>query len=44
MTIKNKYLLSLISQLVTKLQESHYFTKLDVYWESNNIQIKLGDK
>jgi len=29
-TIKNKYLLSLISELVTKLQKVYYFTKLNI--------------
>ena len=29
-TIKNKYLLLLISKLVTKLQKTCYFTKLDI--------------
>ena len=36
MTIKNKYLLSLIFKLVTKLQEAYYFTKLDIYIKPSN--------
>ena len=35
---------SLISELVTKLQEAYYFTKLDVHWKFNNILIKLDNK
>ena len=44
MTIKNKYLLLLISKLLLQLKSTKYFTKLDVYWSFNNIWIKLGDK
>jgi len=44
MTIKNKYLLSLISKLVTKLQGAHYFTKLDICWKFNNVWIKPGNE
>jgi hypothetical protein len=36
-TIKNRYPLSLILELVNKLQEAKYFTKLDVYWGYNNV-------
>ena len=43
-TIKNAYPLSLISDIVDKLQGSKYFTKLDIRWGYNNIQIKEGDK
>jgi len=43
-TIKNKYLLSLISELVTKLKGIYYFTKLNIYWRFSNICIKLEDK
>jgi len=43
-TIKNKYPLSLISKIVTKLQGDHYFTKLDVHWGFNNVHIKPGDE
>ncbi|SJL01348.1 uncharacterized protein ARMOST_04668 [Armillaria ostoyae] len=44
MTIKNRYPLPLISELIDKLQEAKYFTKLDVRWGYNNIQIKEGDE
>lgn len=44
MIIKNKYLLPLISKLVTKLQDVYYFTKLNVCWRFNNVHIKSSDK
>ena len=40
MTIKNKYLLLLIYELVIKLQEVYYFTKLNIHQGFNNINIK----
>ena len=43
-TIKNKYLLPLISELINKLQGARYFTKLDVRWGFNNVQMKDGDE
>ena len=36
-TVKNKYSLPLISELISQLQEVRYFTKLDVHWSFNNI-------
>jgi len=44
MTVKNKYPLLLISQLVSQLRRARYFTKLDVRWGFNNVRIKLGDE
>ncbi|SJL05182.1 related to TY3B TY3B protein [Armillaria ostoyae] len=44
MTIKNRYLLPLISELINKLQGAKYFMKLNVRWEYNNIRIKEGDE
>jgi len=44
MTIKNKYPLPLISELVSQLCRARYFTKLDVRWGFNNICIKSGDE
>jgi len=44
MTVKNKYPLPLISELMSQLCEARYFTKLDVYWDFNNIHIKPGDE
>ena len=43
-TVKNKYLLPLISELINKLQGAKYFTKLDVCWGFNNVQMKVGDE
>ena len=43
-TVKNKYLLPLISELVLQLQEVKYFTKLDVCWGFNNVWIKPRDE
>ena len=42
--MKNKYPLPLISELIEKLQEARYFTKLDVRWGFNNVRMKEGDK
>jgi hypothetical protein len=44
MTIKNRYPLPLISELIDSLQNARYFTKLDVRWGYNNIRIKEGDE
>jgi hypothetical protein len=44
LTIKNKYPLPLIQELVDKLSKAKYFTKLDVRWGYNNIRIKEGDE
>ena len=43
-TIKNKYSLLLIQELIDKTKQARNFTKLDVYWRYNNIWIKEGDK
>ena len=44
MTVKNKYLLPLIPELIAKLRGAKYFMKLNIWWGFNNIQIKEGDK
>ena len=44
MTVKNKYPLLLISELVLQLRGAKYFTKLDVCWDFNNVHIKPGDE
>ena len=41
-TVKNKYPLLLIPELIAKLRGAKYFTKLDVRW--NNVCIKEGDE
>jgi len=44
MTVKNKYPLPLISELMSQLRGARYFTKLDVCWGFNNVRIKPGDE
>ena len=44
MTVKNKYPLPLIPELIAKLRGARYFTKLDVRWGFNNVRIKEGDE
>jgi len=44
MTVKNKYPLPLIPELIAKLCGAKYFTKLDVWWGFNNVRIKEGDE
>ena len=44
MTIKNRYPLPLISELMDKLKGAKYFTKLDVRWGYENVRIKEGDE
>ena len=44
MTVKDKYLLPLISKLINKLRGAKYFTKLDVRWGFNNVQMKEEDE
>ena len=44
MTIKNRYPLPLILELMDKLQGAKYFSKLDVRWRYNNVCIKCGDE
>jgi len=44
MTVKNKYPLPLIPELIVKLRGAKYFTKLDIWWGFNNVWIKEGDK
>jgi RNase H-like domain found in reverse transcriptase/Reverse transcriptase (RNA-dependent DNA polymerase) len=43
-TVKNKYPLLLISELVNKLQDAKYFTKPNVCWVFNNVWMKDGDE
>ena len=44
LTVKNRYPLPLISDLLDALQNARYFTKLDVRWGYNNVRIKEGDE
>jgi len=43
-TVKNRYPLPLIFELVSQLCGAKYFTKLDVRWGFNNVRIKPGDE
>src|SRR5882724_6527131 len=45
-TMKNAYPLPLILDILNKVSEAKakYFTKLDIHWGYNNIQIKEGDE
>ena len=43
-TIKNSYPLLLISDIMDKLKGAKYFTKMDVRWGYNNVQIWKGDE
>ena len=43
-TIKNNYPLLLILQLVDKLKGCKLFTKIDLQWGYNNVQIRKGDE
>ena len=43
-TIKNSYPLSLISELIDSMGTKKVFTKMDLRWGYNNVQIKEGDE
>ncbi|GLB43475.1 putative retrotransposable element tf2 155 kda protein type 1-like [Lyophyllum shimeji] len=43
-TVKDRYPLPLISELINNLRGARYFTKLDVRWGYNNVRIKEGDE
>jgi len=38
-TVKNKYSLPLISELISQLRRAKYFIKLDVRWGFNNVRM-----
>ena len=42
-TIKNRYMLPLISKLITRVQGASLFSKFDIRWGYNNVRIK-GDE
>ncbi|CAK5273552.1 unnamed protein product [Mycena citricolor] len=44
MTIRNRYPLPLISELVHNLCGAKFFTKLDIRWGYNNVRIKEGNE
>ncbi|KAF9799987.1 hypothetical protein IEO21_10464 [Rhodonia placenta] len=43
-TVKNRYLLPLIAEMVDKLRGATLFTKFDIRWGYNNVRIKAGDE
>ena len=43
-TIKNGYLLPLISDLIDSIGKKKVFTKMDLRWGYNNVRIKEGDE
>src|SRR5712664_3648216 len=43
-TIRNRYPLPFIPDLISQVQDAHIFTKFDVRWGYNNIRIKAGDE
>jgi len=43
-TIKNRYLLPLIVDILDGVGKKKVFTKLDLRWGYNNVRIKEGDK
>jgi len=43
-TVKNRYSLSLMADILDGVEKKKVFTKLDLRWEYNNVRIKKGDK
>jgi hypothetical protein len=43
-TRKDRYPLPLIDDLIHRLKDVHYFTKLDVHWGYNNVRIREGNE
>jgi len=43
-TVKNNYLLPLISDVIKNIDTKKVFTKMDLRWGYNNVRIKKGDK
>jgi hypothetical protein len=43
-TIKDAFPLPLIQELVDRLKDAKYYSKLDLQWGYNNILIKDGDQ
>ena len=43
-TVKNKYLHSLIDNLIQSIRGAQYFTKLDIRWGYNNVRMWDGDE
>jgi len=43
-TVKNNYLLSLITDLIDNMGGKRVFTKMDLQWSFNNVRIKEGNE
>jgi hypothetical protein len=43
-TVKNRYPLPLVTDIISRLKHARYFTKFDVRWGYNNVRIKEGDE
>ena len=43
-TIKNNYLLPLITDLIDNIGSKRIFTKMDLWWGFNNVRIKEGNE
>ena len=43
-TVRNNYLLPLISDILENIGTKKVFTKMDLRWRYNNVRIKKGDK
>jgi len=43
-TVKNNYLLLLITELIDNMGSKRVFTKMDLRWGFNNVRIKEGDE
>jgi hypothetical protein len=43
-TIRNRYPLPLVSDLIDRLKGAMFFTKLDIRWDYNNVRIRDGDE
>ena len=43
-TVKNNYLLPLITELINNMGSKKVFTKINLRWGFNNVRIKEGDK
>jgi len=43
-TVKNNYLLSLITELIDNMSSKRVFMKIDLRWGFNNVKIKERDK
>jgi len=43
-TVKNRYPIPRIANLIESLSKASIFTKIDLRWEYNNVRIREGDK